>query len=584
MDKRFRFLRILLVVATLVIGARLFFVQIIDHDEWAKKAEMQHSLQNTLLAKRGNIYMMDGDEPVEAVMNETVYTIIIDPMIADKERVEKIVSENAGDYVVAEWKDVFADKNLRYYIVAKNVPRNNAKKIEEAELVGVWLQQGTKRVYPEGEMASGLLGFVNSDGEGQYGVEGALNEELSGKNGLLRAVKDINGIALSIGDENVLIPAKDGENVVLSIDKNIQFFAEKTLMEKLDDVDDDRVRASAVVMNPRNGKILAVANVPNYDPANYSEVEDASDYKNFAFEEAYEPASVCKTFTFAAAIDTGAMTPDTTFTNNGYTIVNDTKIKNVYTGAIGTATMQTALNYSLNTGSTQALRLIGGDPNNINEKGMEILYKYYHDNFGFGQLTNVELLETEGYVPTIDSGYAMDLTYANMTFGQGVNISMVQLASAFSSVVNGGNYYKPTVIAGKIEDGVFVKNDENVEPVRTTISEETSETMREMLYGTRYNRRSSGVDKSGYYVGGKTGTGQVIIERSDGTWGYSEATGETIASYVGFGGVEEELPEYVIMVKIWGEGRHFEGEKDALPLFDTLSNFMLDYLKIKPKD
>ncbi len=584
MNKRFKFLKALLVVLTMVIGTRLFFVQIMEHDEWAKKAEMQHSLQNTLLAKRGNIYMMDGDEPAAAVMNETVYTVIVDPMIANKKEVQKVIDKYAGEFVVVDWKEVFADKKARYFEVAKNVPRNNAKQIEAEGLVGIWMQQGTKRVYPEGEMASGVLGFVNSDGEGQYGVEGAFNNELTGKNGLLKAVKDINGVALSIGDDNVLIPAKDGDDIVLSLDKNIQFFVEKTLAEKLASVNYDKARASAIVMDPNNGKILAVANMPNYDPANYYMVDDASAYKNYVFEEAYEPASVCKTFTFATAIDTGVMTPDTAYVNNGYTVVDGVTIKNAYQGMFGTISMQTALNYSLNTGSTQALRLIGGDAENINGNGMATLYKYYHDVFGFGQVTGVELSESEGYVPEIDSGYAMELTYANMTFGQGVDISMVQLASAFSSVVNGGKYYKPTILAGKMENGVFVKENEAVEPVRNTVSDATSTTMRSMLYETRYSRRLYGIDRAGYYVGGKTGTAQVIIQKEDGSWGYSEATGETIASYVGFGGTEGELPEYVIMVKIWGDGYHFEGERDAMPMFDTLSNFMIDYLKIKPKE
>lgn len=583
MNKRFKVLRAFLVIAALVILTRLFFVQIIEHDSWMAKAEAQHNLENTLLAKRGNIYMMDGDEPVEAVMNETVYTVIVDPMIADQKKVEKAISKSAGDFVMVDWKDVFADKNLRYFVVARNVPRKNAKEIEEAGLVGVWMQQGTKRVYPEGEMASGLLGFVNSDGEGQYGVEGAFNGELSGKNGLLKAVKDINGIALSIGDDNVLIPAEDGEDIVLTIDKNVQFFVEKTLAEQLAAINYDKARASAVVMNPNNGKILAVANLPNYDPANYGMVEDAAAYTNYAFERAYEPASVCKTFTFAAAIDTGAMTPDTTYVNYGYTTVDDTVIENAYKGKIGTITMDTALTYSLNSGSTQALRLLGGDPNNINQTGMEILYKYYHDVFGFGQSTGVELLETEGYVPTIDSGYAMELTYANMTFGQGVSISLVQLAAAFSSVINGGNYYTPTVLAGKIEDGVFMKEGDERQPTRQTISSEASATMRGMLYNTRYWKRNNGTDKAGYYVGGKTGTGQVVVQKPNGVWEYSDPLGETTATYIGFNSTEGELPEYVIAVTIWGEDRHFDGGDDALPMFDKISSFMTDYLKIKPR-
>lgn len=588
MNKRFGFLRFLLVVATLVIITRLFFIQIIEHDEWASRAEAQHNLENTLLAKRGSIYMMDGDEPTVAVMNETVYTVIIDPMMADRKKVEETIDREAKDFEMAKWDDVFGNKNLRYYVVAKNVPRSVAKKIEEAELAGVWMQQGTKRVYPEGELASGLLGFVNSDGEGQYGVEGMFNDELSGKNGLLKAVKDINGIALSIGDQNVLIPAEDGENVVLTVDKNVQFFVEKTLAEKLQAVNYDKARASAVVMDPNNGKILAVANLPNYDPANYSKVNDAADYKNFAFEDAYEPASVCKTFTFATGIDTGAITPDTTFVNYGYTVVDDRTIENASRWAVlGTLTMSDALKYSLNTGSTQALRHIGGDPDNINKNGMDILYKYYHDNFGLGQATGVELLEAEGYVPDPDSGYAMELTYANMTFGQGMNISLLQLAAAFSSVVNGGKYYTPRIIAGKMLDDVLVNDNEEggIEPVRQAISEQSSATMREMLYGTRYYKRGvNGVDKDGYYIGGKTGTGQVVVQKEDGTWAYSDPLGETAATYVGFGGTEGELPEYVIAVRIWGADYHFDGGDDAMPMFDKISNFMIDYLKIKPRE
>ena len=166
--------------------------------------------------------MLDGDEPVAVAMNSTVYTVIVDPMLAEQEEVEKEIGALLGDKRVAEWRDVFADKKMRYYVVARNVERRVAEKVAEADVAGVWLQANTKRVYPEGGLGATLLGFVNAEGMGQYGIEGALNDDLSGKDGLLRTVKDVNNVALSIGEDNVRIPAQDGKNVVLTIDRNLQ--------------------------------------------------------------------------------------------------------------------------------------------------------------------------------------------------------------------------------------------------------------------------------------------------------------------------------------------------------------------------
>ena len=170
---------------------------------------------------------------------------------------------------------------------------------------------------------------------------------------------------------------------------------------------------------------------------------------------------------------------------------------------------------------------------------------------------------------------AYNSRYANMTFGQGMNVTMMQVAAAFSSVINGGEFYRPTIVAGEVtEDGEFLYQD-SPEPIRSTVSAETSATMRQMLYGTRSYKRTQGVDKPGYYIGGKTGTSQGI---KDGAYTFDE----TIGNYIGFGGAEGELPKYVIMIKIWGEGQKMEGEKDAMPIFDELNGYMIDYLQIKP--
>ena len=559
-------------IAVTVILARLFVIQIVEHDSWVARAEEEHIVQSKIKATRGEIYMMDGDEPSIAVMNETVWTIIIDPLVADEKKVSEVIDAVAKDKKVAEWKDVFADKTRRYYVVAKGVKRDAVQKIKDAELAGVWYSKNNARVYAEGQMASSLLGFVNADGEGQYGVEGALDKELAGEDGILKTVTDVNNVALSIGNDNVRVPAKNGKNVVLSIDKNVQYQLEKVLQHGLER--SGTAHAAGIVMDPNNGEVWAMANLPTYDATNYAGVEDASVFVNVPLESAYEPGSMCKTFSFAAAIDQGKMTPETTYNNAGYLVIDNWNISNAYKGQLGTITMQTGLNYSLNNSSMTALMLLGGDPSRITQRGKELLYEYYYDKFGLGQYTGIELFESPGYVTKPDDEDAYNSRYANMTFGQGLNVTMMQIAAAFSAVINGGEYYKPTIVAGEVTEGGEFKYQDSPEPVRRAISKETSATMREMLYGVRVGNRLRGEDRPGYYIGGKTGTSQGI---KDGAYTFDE----TIGNYVGFGGAEGELPEYVSMVKIWGEGLKMEGEKDAMPIFNEMNDYMIDYLKIK---
>ena len=572
---RNKILRFGVIAVVAVIVARLFCIQIIDHEVWAEKAAAQQTRQNVLLAKRGEIYMLDGDEPVAVAMNSTVYTVIVDPMLAEQEEVEKEIGALLGDKRVAEWRDVFADKKMRYYVGARNVERRVAEKVAEADVAGVWLQANTKRVYPEGGLGATLLGFVNAEGMGQYGIEGALNDDLSGKDGLLRTVKDVNNVALSIGEDNVRIPAQDGKNVVLTIDRNLQYKVEKILAEKAGEVGFRNL--SAIVMNPQNGKVLAMANIPGYDPANFGAVESAEDYINHVVEDPYEPASVCKVFAFATGLEYGVMTPDKTYQNDNVTYVDGLPIKNAvqYTNLVGTTTMQTALDWSMNTGSTQVLRWLSGSETEITAQGRERLYEYYYDKFGLGKETGVELLESIGTVQGPHAEiYGLDATYANMTFGQNMQVTMLQVAAGLASLINGGEYFTPTVVAGEMVEGKFVEKEEQA-PVRRTVSAETSATMREMMYNTRKSWRENGTDPAGYYIGGKTGTAQAIKNG-----GYS--FDETIATYVGFGGAEGGEPEYLIMVRVWENDKKAAGDAHALPVFNALKAQVQDYLKIKP--
>lgn len=574
-EKRLKFLKVMLYVVAGVIVGRLFQIQILQKETWVAKAEAQHTFENTIKAKRGEIYMMDGSETEPVVMNEQVYTVIVDPFEADEEEIKTaIFTEQMKDYLTAEIGEVFKDKTRRYFVVAKNVPRKLAQKIQEESPAAVWLQENTKRVYPEGTLAARMLGFVNEDGEGQYGVEAALNEELSGKDGMLKTIADVNHVALSIGKDNVKVPAEDGKNVVLTIDKNIQAGVERILAQKMEEFNKDQ--ASALVMDPRDGTVLAMANLPSYDPANYGNVENAGVYVNRVTSDPYEPASVCKGFAFAAGIDLGVLTPDTMFYNNGYEMIDGWQIKNSTYGRsdlLGMTSIQNAYNWSLNTGSIYALKLIGGDPNQITLKGRKILYDYYVNHFGLGKLTGIELFESEGLINDPEVGVGRDSLYANMTFGQNMLVTMIQVASGYASLVNGGNYYVPTVVKGYMEDGKLVEK-EKAEPVRRTVAEGTSATMRQMMWGTRELMRTTGVDREGYYIGGKTGTAQVI---RDGAYSMDE----WVATYVGYGGASGAMPEYLVMVRIWKDGETTGAEQYAQPVFNEISNFMIDYLKIK---
>ena len=594
---RIKILKIVTIVALAIIAVRLFAIQIFEHDTWVAKANEQHTLLETITAKRGEIYMMDGNDAVPVVMNQTTYQVIIDPAITKKDEIKQVLETYAKEYITADLDKVYDIEGLRYYIVAKNVPYSIATKIAEAEVSSVWLKKGNQRVYPEGEMGSTLLGFVNADGLGQYGVEGSLNKLLSGKDGLLKTISDVNNVALSIGSDNIKIPAEDGKNVVLSVDRGLEKGIEEIAADHINKT--AATNAAVLVMNPNNGEVVALTALPNYDPANYGQVKDASAYINQVTEVPYEPASICKNFAFSAAINEGKMTKDTTYFNKGYEIVDGWKIMNAEqrSSIYGEINMKTALYWSLNTGSINALKLLGDNPDEITKEGRERLYDYYYNKFRLGQATGIELIEAEGYIEDPNEGWGRNSTYANMTFGQNLGITMIQTATAFSAVINGGTWRTPTIVKGVLEDDgtinsawtgdgaggtpagapATVGETATAGPVQDKIlSDETSAMMREMLINNRNYKVRGGIDKPGYAVGGKSGTAQVIVNGA-----YDNTMSNLVGSYIGFVGPSDKLPEYVIMVKMWGEGQALSGG-EAQDLFDSLSNFVIKYLKIKP--
>lgn len=568
---RTNILGLALLLAFSAIVVRLFQLQIIDNEKYLALADAEQMKRFEIPAQRGLIYAMDGKTPTKLVMNESIYTVFADPqMIKDDEKSEIIskIKEVAGGNVRDGFESLLDKKESRYQILATKISRKQAEMIKESDFTGIGFQETSQRVYPEGQLASQVLGFVNSEG-GQYGIEGALNDELSGKDGQLKTVTDVSGVPLTIGSRDIDTPAEDGKNVVLSIDRNIQAQAEKILKNKLES--SGAKDGSVIVMDPQTGKVMAMANYPTYNPAEFSTVTDASVFTNGTTTSAYENGSVIKSLTMAIGIDTGVVSPSDTYYNKDFVEIEDTTINNAVLGHTGMITFQTAMNYSLNTGMVEIASRLGGGQ--INKTARDTMYNYYHDRFGLGEKTGVEVYEEKGTVISPENAEGNAVRYSNMSFGQGMNTTMIQAASAFSSIINGGTLYKPIVINGEItSSGEYKQADAEVRQ-ENVIKSTTSDQIRDVLVTAR-NSVGTTNDLAGYRVGGKTGTSQTIENG-----GYVDY--QTIGSYLGFGG--NNTPKFVIMVAVSGAGQNLQGTQDAGPIFTELSNWMLTYLKIQPE-
>lgn len=568
---RTRILALLTIMIMSVFVVRLFYLQIVRHDHYMMLANSEQLRKRTLPAVRGEIYALDGDAPTKLVLNQTVYTLCVDPKtIEDTTMVSDTLQRTVGSKLQSNYRELLNKKDTQYQVLARNLTYKEAEVVKKEQLYGIWFEKTQKRVYPEGKLASQIVGFVNNDGDGQYGVEGKLDSQLRGKDGLLKTVADVRDVPLTIGKENVNIPAQNGKNIVLTIDRNIQAQAERIVAKRAKAL--GAKYGSILVMDPNSGRVMAMANIPTYNPSNLSTITDIANVNNRIITRPYEPASVMKTVTMTTGIDQGVMTPQSRYDNTNYITIDDATITNVAKNFTGNITMQTVLDQSLNTGTVTMAKWLGNG--NINSHARETMYQYFHDRLRLGERTGIELAgEAKGIVvpPTDVQGNAV--RYANMTFGQGLDVTPLQVATAFCTIVNGGSYIKPTVIAGSIDDdGVY--HEAAGHTGERVIKESTSTTMREMVYHAR-EVWDSRYDTPGYRVGGKTGTAQTI---ENGKYVFSQTEG----TYLGMGGEKGKLPRYVILTTFAGPNKAFGGG-DAIPAFTEMSNWMLSYLKLEPK-
>lgn len=572
----------MLVWLMIAVGAifviRLFYLQVIRHDYYAAEALKEHTSKFTLPAQRGQIYAQVGSGQLAPLaMNESSYTVYADPRyVSDISKTADALREIAGGNTVDGFEDALKNKDLQYTVLAKQISQKQADLLEKKELPGVGMKEQDKRVYPEGQLAAQVLGYVNNDGQGQYGIEQFLNNDLAGKAGLLKAVTDVHGIPLSVGDNNVQEPAKNGKNIVLTLDRNIQSFAEQALKEGLEKV--KAKHGSVVVMDPKTGGVLAMANLPTFDPAKYYEVTDYGAFTNSVVSSPYEAGSVIKTFTMAAGLNEGVVKPNTTFDNTGKVKVGDAEIRNVLQNVNGKRDMTEVFEYSLNTGVVFVLKQLGGG--NLNVQARDKLFGYFTDNYLFGKKTGIEQSgELAGEIISPDQAEGNDVRYANMTFGQGMDTTMIQVAGAFSAMVNGGTYYKPHLVGGYLNDDGDISKATPQTLKNNVLSPQVSQQLNDMMRTAR-QRSMKNVDRPGYFVAGKTGTAQIIDPK---TGKYSDDN--AVGSYLGFGGNSNSDPRYVIMVRVTDaklSSSVYAGSEAAAPIFASISNWLIDYLKVRP--
>jgi stage V sporulation protein D (sporulation-specific penicillin-binding protein) len=559
-----------------VFGFRLFTLQVVRGNYYKTLAESEQLSKFEIPAERGEIYILDGDEVVPLVLNENQPTLYADPKFIDE---PAPTAQALADTIGGKYKDYFKliTQDLSYVVLKKRLSADEVKKIEALELPGIGFQDATYRVYPEGDLAAQTVGFVNNDGEGQYGLEQYLQEELAGTNGLLKAVTDIRGIPLTTNEDNIELAAIDGNDVVLTIDRQIQQFVEQAVARG---VKDSKAKSgSAIVMDPNNGRIIAMANYPSYNPEKYFNVpaKEADRYLNRVVTDAYEAGSVLKPFTMAAALNEGAVTPKTKYYDAGKVKVGDREIENAGTVGGLDRTMTEVIKYSVNTGVVYALQQLGGGE--INDQARNKLYEYFTQRYGLGSPTGIaQSLEADGLLYSPDHEEGNDVRYANMTFGQGMTVSMVQLITAYASLVNGGTYYQPYLISQRIDSQTGETSTAQPIVLRDdVISDTTSKQIRKMMEQVVLGGGGQSAKRTGYRVGGKTGTSQVL--EADGTYSEFRENG----TFIGYGASKNKV-EYVIMTRV-NEPTigGYAGTVAAAPIFAKISNFMIDYLQIPPQ-
>lgn len=553
------------VILGVIILVRLYVLQVVAHSKYKEIAEGQHKAFSELNAKRGEIYLQNKNGIYPLAVNRDYLMVFLEPkLVKDREAVIKDVSYILG-MERSEIESKLSDPDDMFEIVKRKISQEEAGKIKELNLEGVKVTSEIFRYYPGKELASHVVGFIGSDGEklrGRYGIESFWEKDLRGENGRLSQERDSRGRWISITDRD-LTPARDGVDLVLTIDETVQYEVEKILKETVEKHGADG--GSIVVQDPHSGKILAMANFPDFNPNEFGKVEDMAAFMNSSVSAAYEAGSVFKTFTLAGGIDSGVISPTTTYVDTGVVHEAGYSIENSDFKAYGNQTMTEVLEKSLNTGVIFIEKLMG------NKRFAEYVKK-----FGFGDVSGIELPGEAGGNTKNLKQLNRDIQFFTAAFGQGITVTPLQLANAYSVIANGGKLMKPRIV----EKAIYADGREKVlekEEIRQVVTEDTARQMREMLESVVENGHGKRAAVPGYAVGGKTGTAQVA---KVGEKGYEDDV--TIGSFAGIAPVDD--PKFTVVVKIIDPKDVIWAESVAAPAFGEVTKFLLNYYNIEPTE
>lgn len=549
----------------IIILTRLYFIQVVSYEKWAALAEDQHNAFWELAAERGEIFLHDGDVRYPVAVNREYQTLYVVPKeTKEKDRVAAELSRILG-IEIEPIRDKLNRPDDPFEIIKKRLSDEEVTHVRELNLDGVGLLPEKYRYYPAGELAAHIIGFASlgeRGGAGGYGVEASLDGRLRGTVGSVAQEKDAGGRWIPLSDRTV-VSAKNGESILLTLDRIVQYETEKILREAVEQYKADRV--TAIVMDPNTGGILAMTSFPQFDPNNYSKVEDYSVFLNPAVSTTYEPGSVMKPITMAIGIETGKVSPGTEYVDTGVVESGGYAIRNSEDKVYGRSTMTKVLEESINTGVIFVEKLVGNKT-----------FSDYMHRFGFGERTGVTLpAELSGNMRNLEN-IRSDVQFFTASFGQGITVTPLQLVNAYATLANGGRLLRPHIIDRIIHsDGT----EEEVEPeeIRRVVSEETAKMIGTMLRSVVVNGHGKRADVPGYLVGGKTGTAQVAKNDSK---GYEE--GVTIGTFAGYAPVND--PKFVVLVKIDNPKDVQWAESSAAPTFGQIMKFLLEYAKIEPTE
>ncbi len=540
---------------SLILVGRIIYWQVVRRQELLELAELEHYQTRVIPPQRGAILDRTGSLLATDIFQYEIFATprdVLDPRWTAEQLAPLLERPPETLWALLDREDLSVT-------LAKQIPLNVGEKIASRGLPGVGAIPLPQRIHPEKELACHLLGFVGAEGDGFYGLEEYYDDILQGEPGSRGGERDPSGLQMIAGYGSY-VPAQEGPTLVLTLDRTIQGLVEEDLEKAIEEY--GAQGGTIIVMDPWTGAILAMASYPRYDPNRFFETSEEL-FVNPAISEVHEPGSVFKPVTIGAALDTGKVTPETTYNDTGSILVGGQVIANWDWGARGETTVSELLRYSLNVGAaTMSTRL-----------GAEKFYRYVR-RFGFGEPTGVDLAgEVSGIVKTPGDAQWHESDLGTNSFGQGISVTPLQMINAMAAIANGGLLMKPYIVQRIIREDSVVE----IEPVvrRRVISPETARQLTQILVEGVKRGVAELAYVEGYSLAAKTGTAQIPIPGGyDPTW--------TIASVVGWAPADD--PRFIILVKIDKPQAAPWGAVVAAPIFKSLAQQLFDYLGIPPDE